>query len=102
MVKLGALTPIVLGIMVMVSDIIKKQTCTSGKVGSFRKVVSCRRLQFVPKWNKLLLTANMFHFGTSCDSSFKELSPNLVKTSEPDVEDMRKCLEISRLELAQI
>ena len=33
--KLGALSPIWWWIMVLVSDIIKKQACTSGMVGSF-------------------------------------------------------------------
>ena len=50
----------------------------------------------------LPLTANLFHFVTSCESSFKELSLNLVKTSEPDAEDVRKCLEIRGLELSEI
>ena len=61
--KLRALTPIVLGIMVLFSGIIIQSglhRCTGGV--AFRKVVNCKKLQFVPKWNKLLLTANMFPF----------------------------------------
>ena len=59
-----------LGIMVMVSDVIKKQACASGVVGSFCKVVNCKKLQFVPKWNKL---KSIVLWG---------FCPNLVKTSE--------------------
>ena len=129
--KLGALTTIAWWIMVMVSGIILQSglhDCTRGVAPC--KVLNCKKLQFVPKWNKLLLTASMFHFGTSCDSAFKELLPNLAKTSKKggrpqehvcfiirqgvgrnivpahvtgrDAEDVRKCLEIRRLELAQI
>ena len=78
----------------------------------------------------LPLTASMFHSVTRCDSTLNWFCPNLGKTSEKggrpqehvcvitrqgvgrnivpthvtgrDAEDSHKCLEIRRLELAQI
>ena len=47
---------------------------------TFCKVLNCKKIQYVQELHILLLTASMFHFGTNYDSSFKELSLNLVKT----------------------
>ena len=41
------------------------------------KATNCKKIQYVQNLHILLLTANMFHFGTSCNPSFKELLSNL-------------------------